>query len=153
MASEEVQRLVEEEESLPGGPGQLSPSLLDLQILNAGPGANEKPESQNKPPEPGILRAHQVGRSFHNEGPLGQGQSKSCQRSIPCSDCVTKAHEEEEADPVEEEGGDEGRAKNKIVAQESRVSDVVLPLLASSSSHGFSDHHVLQDVVAIQFVF
>ena len=41
--------------------------------------------------------------------------------SLPGCDGVAEAHEEEEPDPVEEEGREEGREEDEVVAQQSRV--------------------------------
>ena len=41
--------------------------------------------------------------------------------SVPGCDGVAEAHEEEEPDPVEEEGREEGREEDEVVAQQSRV--------------------------------
>ena len=39
---------------------------------------------------------------------------------------MAEAHEEQEADPVEEEGGHEGRAEHEVVPEEGSVPQVIL---------------------------
>ena len=54
-------------------------------------------------------------------GEAGSGRSDSGSRISPGRDGVAEAHEEQEADPVEEEGRDEGREEDEVVAEERRV--------------------------------
>ena len=40
---------------------------------------------------------------------------------VPCCNSVTEAHEKQESDPVEEEGGEECREEDEVVAQQGPV--------------------------------
>ena len=42
---------------------------------------------------------------------------------------MAEAHQEQEADPVEEEGRDKGRAKDKVVAQQGSIAFFISPIL------------------------
>ena len=63
---------------------------------------------------------------------------------------MAEAHEEQEPDPVEKESGDEGRAEDKVVAEQGGVADIVLPVLAGPPL--LSQASLLQHVVRVHLV-
>ena len=63
---------------------------------------------------------------------------------------MAEAHEEQEPDPVEKESGDEGRAEDKVVAEQGGVADIVLPVLAGPPL--LSQTSLLQHVVRVHLV-
>jgi len=114
----------------------VGPGTLDLTELEAGPDADEEPEAEDQPPEPGVLLVNQVCRSLDYEGPLCKRKAKAGKSSIPSSNGVAEAHEEEEANPVEEEGGDEGCEEDKVVAEQGQVLVHSLPVATGPLSPG-----------------
>ncbi len=90
-------------------------------------------------------RAGEVGGPLHDQGPLGQRETKARQSSVsgmgkdysissfffwmsakelvflPGCDGVAEAHEEKKPDPVKEEGRDEGREEDEVVPQQRGV--------------------------------
>lgn len=99
----------------------MGPGALDLSELEDGADADKKSETEDKPPQPSILFMNQIRRSLHYKRPLGQRESKTRESPISGSDSVTEAHEEKEADPVEEEGGDESSEEDKVIAEQSNI--------------------------------
>ena len=80
---------------------------------------------------------------------INQSINQSISHSIPGRDSVAEAHEEQEADPVKQEGRHEGGAEDEVVAEEGRVPSVLLPL------HGHtrpSRLNVLHQVRRVQLV-
>ena len=71
--------------------------------LGAGPHTDQEPEGKHQPPGPSILIPDHICGPLDYQGPLGEGQTKPCQGAITSSDGVAEAHEEEEANPVEQE--------------------------------------------------
>ena len=61
----------------------MAPGLLNLQVLDTGAGAYEETKAEDQPPQPRVLRAHQLRRALHNQGPLHEGQAEAGQRAIP----------------------------------------------------------------------
>jgi hypothetical protein len=76
---------VEEEKPFPGLGGKMWPGSLNLTELHHGPDANEEAKGKDKPPEPGVLVADEVGAPLHNQRPLGKGKSKSGEGAIACA--------------------------------------------------------------------
>jgi len=108
---------IEEEKPLPGLAGKVGPGLLNLPELNQSADADEEAEGQDEPPEPFIVVPDEVGGALHDERPLGEAEPEAGERAVTRSDSVTEAHKEHESNPVEEEGGEEGREEHKVVSK------------------------------------
>ena len=64
---------------------------------------------------------------------------------------MTEAHEEQEADPVEEERRHEGRAEDKVVAEQGGVPNIVLPVLKHSASV-LTQPNLIQHIAGVQLI-
>ena len=109
----------------------MSPGPLDLYELCAGADTDQEPKSQNHPPEPRVLVPDQLGGPLHDEGPLGEGEAEAGEGAVPGGDGVAEAHQQQEADPVEEEGGEECGEECEVRAEQRDILVTLLPLPAS----------------------
>ena len=99
----------------------MPPGPLDLDELGAGPHADQEPECQHQPPQPGVLVPDQLGGALHDQGPLGEREAEPGEGPVPRGDRVAEAHQQQEADPVEEEGRQKGGEECKVGPQQSNV--------------------------------
>ena len=113
--------LIEEEKPLPSGGWQVPPWPLDLDELGAGPDADQEPEGQHQPPQPGVLIPDQLGVPLHDQGPLGEREAEPGKGPVPRGDRVAETHQQKEANPVKQEGRQEGGEECKVGAQQGNV--------------------------------
>ena len=95
----------------------MPPWPLDLDELGAGPHADQEPKREDQPPQPGVLVPDQLGGALHDEGPLGQWEAEPGEGPVPRGDRVAEAHQQQEPNPIEEEGCQEGGEECKVSPQ------------------------------------
>ena len=99
----------------------MPPWPLDLNELGAGPDANQEAKGQHQPPQPGVLIPDKLSVPFHDQSPLGEREAEPGKGPVPRGDRVAEAHQQKEADPVKQEGRQEGGEECKVGAQQGNV--------------------------------
>lgn len=112
---------VKEQQPFLGRGRQQSPGSLDADVLDEGPDADEESKGHDEPPKPRVFVRGEIGRVLHDQGPLGQREAESAERTVTGRDGVTEAGQHQESDPVEQERYQESRHEDNVRAQQTVV--------------------------------
>lgn len=109
--------LAEEEEARSVGAGHVLGHVAHLQVVDEAPEEHHETKEQEDPPEPilAIEVASEVVREPNDENPLDEGQAEATDGTVASCDGIGQTEGQAEANPVEQEGHEEGQHEDAVI--------------------------------------